>query len=159
MTGRVPTDATVTGAELNLNLSRTTAGAVEVTVHRLLADWGEGASDASSNEGGGAPAAEGDATWLHRFFDDATWETPGGDFEATPSASTMVTALGSYAWGDADGMVADVQAWLDDPSANFGWLIKGEEGSNRTAKRFDSNDNAEEDLRPVLTIRFTVPGG
>ena len=39
-----------------------------VTLHQMPVDWGEGTSDA----GGCASAREGDATWIHSFFDSKT---------------------------------------------------------------------------------------
>ena len=55
-------------------------------------------------------------------------------------------------------MVADVQAWLDDPSGNFGWIVVGNEAKNQTAKRFDSKEGGTTANRPVLTVTFTVAG-
>ena len=54
-------------------------------------------------------------------------------------------------------MVADVQAWLDDPLTDFGWLLRGNEGASQTARRFDSRQNSVEANRPVLTIVYTPP--
>jgi hypothetical protein len=134
-------------------MSRTRAGTVPISLHRLLADWGEGASDAPGGEGAGGQTQPGDATWAHRFFDTVDWTTGGGDFEALPSAALSVGGLGSYAWS-SPALVADVQQWLDDPASNFGWIITGEEGSSGTAKRFDSKDNPDELVRPMLTIQY-----
>ena len=106
--------------------------------------------------GGGASAASGDATWIHRFFSALNWSAAGGDFAAGASASTPVGSAGSYSWSSAQ-MTTDVQAWLDNPSSNFGWLLKGSEGSNTTAKRFDSSENASTINRPTLQVMFTAP--
>ena len=51
-------------------------------------------------------------------------------------------------------MVADVQAWLDNPASNFGWLVLGDETAIATAKRFDTRESASP---PMLTIEF-IPG-
>lgn len=67
LSGMVPSGATITGASLTLNMSKTTAGAETLTLHRVLTDWGEGASVSSGGGGAGAPAQTGDATWLHTF--------------------------------------------------------------------------------------------
>jgi spore coat protein A len=149
----VPAGSTITGVTLTLNMSRTPSGTSRtVELHRLLADWGEGTSQASGEEGTGAPATTNDATWRHRFFDTIFWTTQGGDFSATVSASQSVGAIGSYTWSSAQ-MVADAQSWLDNPTINFGWLVRGDESSNATAKRFDTRESASP---PVLTIQYTA---
>src|SRR5882672_5342216 len=50
----------------------------EFRLHRLLADWGEGAS--SSPGGTGALATPGDATWIHTFYPDEFWMHNGAQF-------------------------------------------------------------------------------
>src|SRR5881394_4325533 len=150
--GNVPTGSTITGVTLSMHVSRVpnnTARTVEL--HRLLADWGEGTSQASGEEGIGAPATPNDATWRHRFFDTIFWTTEGGDFSATVSATQSVGAIGMYTWSSSQ-MVADVQSWLNDPASNFGWLVLGDESEIATAKRFDTRESASQ---PVLTIQYT----
>lgn len=158
-------DAVITGVELTMHLSRSNDLAGQsVALHRLLADWGEGASDAglvfTGEEGFGAPAAAGDATWLHRFFDPANpalnlWNSPGGDFASTASASVLAGAvpLGGIdiTWASTAGLVADVQGWVADPASNFGWLLLGNESQNTTTKRFDTRESA---FVPRLEITF-----
>ena len=156
--GNIPAGASIIGASLVLHVSRTQAGAQPVHLQRLLADWGEGSSTAplkigGTGSGGGTVAKTGDATWVHTFFDTATWSTPGGDLSPTPSASTSVGGVGPYAW-TSDQMLADIQAWLDDPSTNFGWLLRGNEAQNRTTKRFHSKEHLVEINRPVLSLWY-----
>ena len=56
--------------------------------------------------------------------------------------------------GDHPGMVADVQAWVDNSSGNFWWLLKSNESANRTAKRFGSRENSTAN-QPELTVGYT----
>lgn len=152
--GNVSAGSTITGVTLTMNMSRTpSVTARTVELHRLLADWGEGTSVASGEEGIGAPATPNDATWRHRFFDTIFWTTEGGDFSATVSASQSVGAIGVYTWSSAQ-MVVDAQSWLDNPGTNFGWLALGDESAIATAKRFDTRESASP---PVLTIQYTTP--
>ncbi len=152
--GSIPPNATILTATLTLNMSQTTSTSHTVSLHRVTADWGEGTSMATGNEGGGAPSTTGDATWLHRFFNTTFWSSPGGDFVATPSAEASVGPLGTYTWGSTQAMVNDVQQWLNTPSSNFGWLLKGNEATQPTSKRFDSRDNMNPAQRPVLTVTY-----
>src|SRR6266436_1832424 len=150
--GTVPAGSTITGVTLSMNMSRTPLSvAYPVELHKLLADWGEGTSQAPGEEGDGAPATPNDATWRHRFFDTIFWTAQGGDFSATVSASQSVGGIGQYTWSSAQ-MVADVQSWLDNAASNFGWLVLGDETAIGTAKRFDTRESASP---PVLTIEYT----
>jgi hypothetical protein len=152
--GHIPAGSTVTSVSLSMNMSMTPSTTPRtVELHKLLADWGEGTSHAPMGEGDGAPATPNDATWRHRFFDTIFWTTQGGDFSAIVSASQSVGPVGQYTWSSAQ-MVADVQAWLDNPASDFGWLVLGDESAAATAKRFDTRESASP---PMLTIEF-IPG-
>lgn len=153
----VPAGATVDSVFLTLTLSQTSAGAgvQPVSLHRVLADWGEGTTDAPGNEGGGGPASGGDATWTFRFYSSIPWSSAGGDIDSMASATRTVNAVGVYTWTSA-GMRGDVQAWLDAPSANFGWALIGNESTSQTAKRFDSRQRTIVGARPQLTIHYTL---
>lgn len=125
-----------------------------VTVHRLLADWGEGLS--SSSGGGGGRSTPGDATWLHTRYPDRLWSAPGGDFVPAPSAAAWVGDLDTYAWTGTD-LRADVQGWLADAATNHGWLLRGDETAARSVRRFDSRESATPSSRPLLTIVYSEP--
>lgn len=152
----LPAGAQITGVELTLSLEQTSSGPQECTLHRALATWGEGASVGGG--GGGAPSQFGDATWIHRFFPDVFWNAPGGDFDPSPSASITVDEPDiSYTWGSTPQLVADVQAWLDTPASNHGWLLRGNESVPQSAKRFASRESASAELRPTLRVAFERP--
>ncbi len=148
---QVPAGATVTQVILSLHLSRTQAGPQEIRLHTLGVDWGEGTSSAQG--GSGAPATQGDATWLHRYFDTELWSRPGGDFSESVSAVTSVDGEGRYTWSSVE-MVAEVQRWLGNPGENFGWIILGNETAKGTTKRFDTRESPEVANRPWLRIVF-----
>lgn len=151
--GAVPPDATITRVQLRLHMSRSVSGNSTVNLHRVRASWGEGDSDAPDPEGQGAPAEEGDATWRYRFFDTVDWSRLGGDFDDEISASADVGGVGFYTW-DSQQLVIDVQDWLADPASNFGWIVRGDEITHGSAKRFDTRENPDPDFRPRLTIQY-----
>lgn len=158
----VPAGATIDSVTLTLHMSRAFQGPNLVTLHRVLAAWGEGASvafvddDQGIGGGGGADSAPGDATWIHTFYNTSFWANPGGDFVEDPSAGKMVGVdVGFYTWTSTSQMVADVQAWLDSPETNFGWLLLGEEDAPLSPKRFDSRENIVAEFRPLLVIEYT----
>ena len=150
----VPAGATVTAVRVHLSLSRENSPLNTIRLHRLQADWGEGASNASSNEGQGAPSMTNDATWIHRFYDSTPWANPGGDFVATASAEFSADATGNYVVESTPALVADVQDWLENPADNHGWILVGEEASQST-KRFNSRENSAADSRPRLEIEYS----
>lgn len=155
----IPAGATVTGVTLDMQVSRVPflPPSTQFDLHRLTQDWGEGASDALMEEGGGAPSEAGDATWLHTFYPGPLWTNEGGDFVAGISATTIHSGgIGPISWSSA-GLVADVQAWLDGANGNFGWLIKARnEGQAESAKRFDSRERTPATTRPRLTVEYVT---
>lgn len=150
----IPSGAVIVSAELTLQMNMSNAGAEDVSIHRVLANWGEGGSVAGAGQGVGAPAQPNDATWFHTFFDGSFWSLPGGDFSASPSATESVGGNGSYTWGSTAQMVADVQSWVDNSSTNFGWMLVGNEFSQPSAKSFDSRESGG---GPVLVVTFNAP--
>lgn len=153
----IPSGSTINSVSLTLYMSKSISGDVPTSLHRVSANWGEGTSMAFGEEGSGGTATTGDATWTHRFSPTLAWTTVGGDFAATASATQTVGDIGYYTWGSSAQMVTDVQGWLTSPASNFGWLLKGDESGPSTAKRFDSRENEDPAVRPVLTITYTVP--
>jgi hypothetical protein len=153
--GAIPAGSLVTDVTLTLEMSRTISGPTTVELHRVSSDWGEGTSDAPGQEGTGAPATDGDATWFHTFYPSSLWSTDGGDFLSTVSAAQTVGGEGPYTWGSTPEMVADVQSWLDEPATNFGWLVMGDEQMTPSAKRFNTRENGTG--APQLTVTFQAP--
>lgn len=157
--GAVPSGATITSVALTLRMSQTSSGPDTVKLRRVSENWGEGASVASGNEGGGAPATTNDATWLHTFFDASFWSAIGGVSVATPSGAIVVNDTASYTWPSTPAMVADVQDWLDTPSSNFGWMLTASEDVAHLTKRFDSKEVTAQSARPKLTVTYNPPVG
>jgi hypothetical protein len=162
----IPDGATIESASLTLYCNRTLAGSEPATLHRVLADWGEGPSIATGNGGAGAPAQKDDATWLYRFFvppfgaGSPAWDNAGGDFEPTPSATTSIAGEAQFYTFDDPGLAADIQAFADGSLDNFGWMLRGREGSGgRSSKRIESKDSDSPAFHPKLTVTFSAGGG
>lgn len=155
--GNIAAGSTITNVTLTLRYVKGQNVDQWVSLHRVFQDWGEGAS---SGGGGGSAAEENDATWLYTFHNAAnpdaspTWTSPGGDFRAAVSGSTLVTGDGIegqwFSWSGPQ-MVADVQNWLDDPDGNFGWALLGNEEQMSTAKRLNSRESA---AKPALLVDY-----
>jgi len=104
--GNIPAGSTILGVTLSLNMSRTSSDtARNVELHSLLADWGEGTSQASGDEGMGAQSvgAIGVYTWsapqmvadVQFWLDDPTGSNFGwlvlGDESAAATAKRFDT--------------------------------------------------------------------
>jgi hypothetical protein len=150
----VPAGSVITRVELTLNMNQTIAGSQQIQLRKVSKNWGEGSSDATGEEGRGTASTQNDATWIHTFYDTSQWDTPGGDFSSTVSASISVAGNGNYTWGSTQEMVNDVQGWLDSPGSNFGWILIGNESTDPTAKRFASRENDESSIRPRLLVEY-----
>jgi hypothetical protein len=150
---RLPAGATVTSASLSLYMRKTVSGPQTVRMHRAARAWGEGSSYATG--GNGVQATPGDVTWTDTFYPGQKWSQPGGDFLAQLSASQVVDDLGWYTWSSAQ-LTADVQAMLDNPQNDFGWILIGNETGQKTTKMFGSRTGFSHEV-PYLTVSYTVP--
>lgn len=156
--GRIPRRSTIRSVNVSLFMAQTLMASQNVDLHRVLADWGEGTSLALSGQGGGAAATTDDATWIHRRFPGATWQTAGGDFTATPSASTAIANLPArYTWASTPQLVADVQNWVDNPTQNFGWLVRADETQTASALAFETKESTTAANRPQVVITYDLP--
>ena len=151
----IPPGSTVLSASLRCYMSQTSAGTQDCSLHRMSQSWGEGTSFAFG--GGGTIPEANDVTWTHRLWPSTLWSVPGGAFVPAASAVRSIGAVGSYTWATTNALVADVQAWVNAPAGNFGWVIVGNEAVLETAKRFESRESADVARHPTLTVTY-VPG-
>ncbi len=163
----IPAGSTINSVVLTAQVNRERDGdGRTMTMHTLDRDWGESSVEfevnCDNNAGGGQgdTANPGDATWLNSKFQQIGWDTPGGDYAAAASASTLVangqneTATWDSSVTGNEALVSNVQAWLDTPASNNGWIMIGNETVLKTARRFYSREGA---TPPLLTIDFTPP--
>jgi hypothetical protein len=156
----IPAGATITAATLGLVMNKTVSAAIDISLYKLIASWGEGASQAIGADGQGVPAQAGDATWVCSFADGAggcstSWITPGGVFTASPSATTSVIDVGAYSWSSTQ-MTNDLQGWVNNAATNYGWILRSDEVILQSAKRFSSRTNPIITDRPTLSITYTT---
>ncbi len=153
ISGAVPAGSTIVSASAQLITTQSPQGGgspAMFSLHRLLAEWNTNSSNAGTPGGSGAGAVDSDVTWTHRELGGAEWATVGGDFEPIASAETLLST-----WESNTALVADVQAWLDDPIANHGWMVIGIESGRQTVRRFSSSEGSSP---PTLTIVFVTGG-
>jgi hypothetical protein len=155
----IPAGSTINSVQLVLTMNQSTAHvASNIQLRRISQDWGEGTSVAGAGEGGGGPAAAGDATWQNAFHPLTPWSGAGGAFSGTASAVQLVSNNGTYTWATTPAFVADAQSFLDVPAGNFGWLLFNlNESISPSAKRFASRQSTATATRPRLVVDFTPP--
>lgn len=161
---KVSAGATITSVDLTLVLSMVAGGGMggggggpTIGLHPLTKEWGEGAVNSGSGQGG--PATAGDATWNAAAFGTTNWTTPGGDVLGASASLTIVgTTVGvPYTWLSTSTLVSDVQGWLNNSSTNHGWaLVNTNETGLQTFRAFNSRE-ASALLQPVLTVNYVIP--
>ncbi len=156
----LPAGSTIDSA--SIVLFQTRGGSRDtVRIHAVLASWGEGTSN-SGNDGVGAPATAGDATWLHRFHPDVLWTAPGGDFDPEPISASVLASISPYtplAFQSSPALTSLVQGWLSSPGSNQGVIVRIRESSLSSAMRFWAREYAGGIIgdRPLLRIVYSVP--
>jgi hypothetical protein len=181
----IPAGAVITGVTLQMTVGQVAGSgggsggsgggssmAYTISLFDESQAWGQPTNVAGSTNFGGAghggTPQNGDATWNYAFFNSApasatAWTTAGGDWTSSLAdiADASVTGtLTSFTWSSA-AMVTDVQNWLNNPSDNFGWIIKNADETDKTDFRaFWSAQGAAADnnsaLAPALTVNFSV---
>ena len=128
----IPQNATVTSVSLTVNeIKENSISSTDYEVHRILQSWN---------------ATE--ATWDNRTAASA-WSSPGlgagTDYTSDPSATitAAVGAIGPHTFSSNASLVADVQAWITDPSSNNGWFFKAAVESGQNGRRWGSTATAQ----------------
>lgn len=155
------------------------SGDIDLTVSKMLVDWGEGGADRAPSYWG--------ASWNERFSSDKgngrAWASPGLkaglDFAEQPTARltplkslrplTDVVPAASLQWRQGrevpsvlviEGLERDVQGFYDRHYTNFGWLIEiAASDAAFDYLQFHSSQSNEVALRPMLIVetRTTMP--
>lgn len=143
---QIPAGAVINSATLQVTVVRVPLSPVNsiFDIRRVLQLWSESG-----------------VCWNSRLSPQTPWQFPGatgsGDIASTPSSAVFVGSsdLTTYTFSSTVALVADIQAWVNDASVNFGWmLISEDEVSHFTARRFGSREDPSH--APVLTINYSL---
>lgn len=152
----LPQDAFIRAVRLDVEVLEGDAENAEFSLHRMLRPWGEGDKSGGSFEDDffGAPASDGEATWLACLHAAMNWTepgcSPGTDYVAQRTADEMVDQSGPYAFTSST-MLNDVAMWAANPGTNFGWLLKaGDELRTDTGVFFASREDLSGGARLVI---------
>ena len=149
----IPAGATITSAIVTLRCTTAlSTGAFNVSFHRALVEWFEGAKNAAAPDAG-----QDGSTWnLRNANGSLAWGAVGGlagtDYLALATATTSVTVQDAdYTWD----VTADVQAWVNG-ATNRGWFVVGNEANTAGNKIFASSDNTTVAIRPEIVVNYTM---
>ncbi|GBE57917.1 disaggregatase related repeat protein [bacterium BMS3Abin01] len=148
----IPTGSTINSATLSLyQAGQGDTSTPTMDVHYLTRDWTEGTGYWTQSGDG--------ATW-NTYDGSSSWASPGGDFNATVSASAVAPAA-TAVWVDWD-LAALTQSWVNGTVTNRGMIIKKdvENPAESDVKLFYSSDfSADPSLRPKLVIEYVPAPG
>ena len=121
---------------------------INSVAHRMNGPWVEGIQD-------GAQCTVG-ATWRDSDCSN-TWT--GGDYDSIIETAVIVTYEDINTWHSWN-ITGLVQYWYDNPSGNYGVLIKDEMEMGNTetfVAHFASAEYPDVNLRPKLTVYYRLP--
>ncbi len=135
--------------------------AATASLQALTAAWqeGTGVGDGSGQNTVGQACGTAGATWNQPACAGGTAWSGGAVATAVSATASVPASLEAAVTWDSDaagnaGMVADVQSWIDAPSANQGWRIASStEGTNGLAQRFYAREAAAKG--PALAVTAT----
>lgn len=155
LAGQIPANAVITSVKFNVSVTLKPPGGPGSVfqLHRVLRPWGEGNKTGNL----GAAAGAGEATWKSPDNSNLNWggASNADDAVTTPSSEAAIDAVARYSFQSTPALIADVQGWLANPAANYGWLLmSAAESVPQTARRFGSRE-AGSSSRPNLEITYT----
>lgn len=104
--GNVPAGSIITSAVLCLTVTRNQSGNMPVALHRLLADWGEGASVPAHGRRGRCAGHAGQCHVASCVFQYQLLVGDRRRFDPIASATQTVAGVASYSWSSGP-MIAD----------------------------------------------------
>ncbi len=136
----IPAGATITSVSLSLNVTNISSQPYEI--YAMRRSWSESS-----------------ATW-NQASSGVNWSTAGANSTSTDRESTVLGAVSSsttgvktFAFNSAG--VAKVQAWVNTPSSNHGFVIQ-DYVNNSDGLDFSSKENSNVSLRPKLIVTYEV---
>ncbi len=144
----IPTNATITGAELQLYLvGYNGASQYSQSVHKISG------RNPAIDQANGFNASNG-TPWSEVPAGTTYDDIPLGlaDTEAEEDTIVVGSEDGYKVWR----IPAMVQGWVNQPASNYGLLIRGVTTSVETGRYYAASENQNGSIRPKLIIRYTT---
>ena len=127
--GQIPVGASITSAELTVNVTNVSNSAAQITLHRMLVNWNEA------------------STWDSMVNGVAT-----DDVEASSTIDSTIVSPDILGAQTFTGLAATLQAWSDG-ATNYGWFIASD---NDNGWDFASSEHGTVAFRPILTVEYSI---
>ncbi len=144
MNGYIPSDAVVEKAYLTVYAGAVTSPGVSAVCHKLTKPWLEGTTCGSGATG---------ATW-NTYNSVNTWTTAGGDFETAACSAGTLEIRTADNYSEVEISAATVQEWVDNPSSNYGMIIKAQDESIAGDVSVFTNESGTPCMKPRLTVYY-----
>jgi len=141
--------STINQVSLDIDALRVNRGGGDFRLYRVNRGWGEG--NKSGNRG--AAATSGEATWADARYPNLDWvnSAQGGSWFAPILDQASINSTGVATFDSSTAFVSSLQAMLDNPSENWGFLIRGID-NNVGAVRFGTREGGS---AARLNVDFT----
>jgi hypothetical protein len=135
----IPIGSIVQSVDIAVNVTNT-SGSLTYEIYDLKRAW-----------------IEYEATW-NDYISGQSWEVAGADGAADRGSTELGVIVGSSLGSttvslNTDGM-ATVQAWVDDPSTNHGFIVQ--DYNNANGLGFSSRETTPISERPKLTVTYSL---
>jgi RHS repeat-associated protein len=138
----IPGGTTILSSSVNLWLSSASSDTpINISLYKVTKDW-----------------IENQASWNYAKTSPSTaWTNKGGDFQSTRLATLSdvtepVDLSFNMKWDIPTSVITD---WKNNPSTNYGFLIKSDsEGTNTYKKFFSSENTIDEKYHPLLVVTY-----
>lgn len=140
----VPSSTTILSTDLNLWFTSTNNNSpIDISLHKLTSPW-----------------EENQASWTYaKTIPYTEWKTAGGDFSSDKLRT--VKGIGVPPASIADAMVNwkvpldVVQGWVNNPTTNYGFMLKSDNETTQIYKKFASSEQSVLDrYKPKLVIIY-----
>lgn len=122
-----------------------------IEIRRVTESWAEGTGVQGGGPCGGGEFVVAGVTWNTRPAVNAALSATAFLPVTNETAILIDTDIGE----DDDGLIADVQTWVDDPSLNFGWEFRvTEEDVADNARRMDPGSVTIHWMEPPPPLEF-----
>lgn len=144
----IPTNAVVNSVSITLKYDGASqSGTLTISAYKVLRDWGEGTKTLTA-------AASGESDWTDAKHSVDAWGTAGcdnttTDRSSTAEASKLVTTGADWTFSPS---LLTVQNWVNNPSTNYGLVIRGDEGAGTNYIYFYTDDQSGSE--PQITVKY-----